>query len=259
MFGRLKEILSYQDMINSLVHRELRGKYKGSLLGFLWTFISPLCQIIVYIIVFSIIVRSGLDHFYVYIISGMIPWFFFDGSLRLATGSIRYQGNLVKKIYFPHEVLPISMITASFVNMLLCFIIVFAVILFSGFGVNIKALLFLPFVWIAEYIFTLGLSLIISAATVYFKDLEYITSVLLMVWIYLTPILYSLESIPEKLQIIFKLNPMTYFIECYHSILYWKDVPTFTIMGRSLWMAVLTLIIGEIAFVKMDENFAEEM
>lgn len=91
MLKHVKEIFAYTDMIKSLVKRDLRGKYKGSVLGFLWTFINPLCQIIVYIIVFSMIVRTNLDQFYAYIIAGMIPWFFFDMSLRQGSGCVRYQ------------------------------------------------------------------------------------------------------------------------------------------------------------------------
>ena len=141
MKERIKDIISYSDMIGSLVKKDLRGKYKGSVLGFLWTFINPLCQIIVYTIVFSVIVRSNLDKFYVYMIVGMIPWLFFDMSLRQGSGCVRYQGDMIKKIYFPREVLPVSCVTSNFINMLFCFVIVFAVLFISGIGVRIEALL----------------------------------------------------------------------------------------------------------------------
>ena len=150
MIGHVREILKYMDMVKSLVKRDLRGKYKGSILGFLWTFINPLCQIIVYIIVFSVIVRTNLDKFYVYVITGMIPWFFFDVSLRQGAGCVRYQGDMVKKIYFPREVLPLACVTSNFVNMLFCFIIVFAVLIISGVGISVRALFFLPMVMIVK-------------------------------------------------------------------------------------------------------------
>ena len=146
MKERIKDIISYSDMIGSLVKKDLRGKYKGSVLGFLWTFINPLCQIIVYTIVFSVIVRSNLDKFYVYMIVGMIPWLFFDMSLRQGSGCVRYQGDMIKKIYFPREVLPVSCVTSNFINMLFCFVIVFAVLFISGIGVRIEALLYLPLI-----------------------------------------------------------------------------------------------------------------
>lgn len=249
----------YTDMIKSLVKRDLRGKYKGSVLGFLWTFINPLCQIIVYIIVFSVIVRTDLEQFYVYVITGMIPWFFFDVSLRQGAGCIRYQGDMVKKIYFPREVLPLACVTSNFVNMLFCFVIVFAVLIVSGIGISVRALFFLPMVMIVEYVLALGFALIVSAITVFFKDLEHIVTVILMAWIYLTPILYSMDSIPAQIRWIFRINPMAHVIDAYHSVLYWKCMPTGKGLLYSMVFAVVMLMIGELIFAKLNDNFAEEL
>jgi ABC-2 type transport system permease protein len=246
-------------MIRNLVKRDLRGKYKGSALGFLWTFISPLCQIIVYTVVFSIIVRNNLDNFYVYMIVGMIPWLFFDMSLRVGAGCVRYQGDMIKKIYFPREVLPITCVTSNFVNMLFCFIIVFAVLIISGTGVRLSALIFLPLIMAIEYVMALGFTLLVSAATVYFRDLEYIVSVILMGWIYLTPIMYTFDFLPDVIKPIFRLNPMTGIIESYHKILYWKEVPVDTGLKYSAVFAVIILLVGEFVFNKVQDNFAEEM
>lgn len=259
MLERIREIFQYSDMVSSLVKRDLRGKYKGSVLGFLWTFINPLCQIIVYTIVFSVIINNNLDKFYVYIIVGMIPWLFFDMSLRIGSGSIRYQGDMIKKIYFPREVLPLSCVTANFINMLFCFIIVFAVLFISGVGVSLKALFFLPLVMLLQYIMVLGFTLIVASVTVYFKDMEHIVTVILMAWIYLTPILYPLETIPDKVRWIFMLNPMTAIIESYHHILYWKAIPQFKLLLYAAVVSIVVLIIGELIFKKLDDNFAEEL
>lgn len=259
MKQRLKEIFAYSDMIKSLVKRELRGKYKGSVLGFLWTFINPLCQIIVYTLVFSVILRSGLDKFYLYMITGMIPWLFFDSSLRIGSGCIRYQGDMVKKIYFPREVMPISCVCAQFVNMLLCFLIVVGVIVFTGHGFAVIPLLCLPLIMLIEFTMTLGMTLIVASCTVYFKDLEHIVTVILMAWIYLTPILYSIDMVPENVRMLFKLNPMTAVIEGYHSILYWKEVPSFFLTSFGAVVALILLVAGELIFAKLDHGFAEEL
>ena len=249
----------YTDMIKSLVKRDLRGKYKGSVLGFLWTFINPLCQIIVYIIVFSMIVKTNLENFYAYIIVGMMPWFFFDMSLRQGSGCVRYQGEMIKKIYFPREVLPLACVTSNFINMLFCYIIVFAILIISGIGLSFKALFFLPMVMMVEYVLVLGFTLIVSAGTVYFKDLEHIVTVILMAWIYLTPILFSMDVIPEKMVWIFKCNPMTPIIEAYHNILYWKCMPKGRELLYSMVWAMVILIVGELTFAKLNDNFAEEL
>ena len=203
--------------------------------------------------------RSDLYKYNIYVITGMITWHFFDSSMRIGVGSIRYQGDMVKKIYFPREVLPVATVTANFVNMLFCFVILFLVLFLSGVGVNLKALFCLPLIMLIEYIMVLGFTLIISAVTVFFKDMEHIVTVMLMAWIYLTPILYPITLLPGKLAFLFKLNPMTYIIEAYHAVLYWKTVPTGTIMIRAAVAATVILMVGEMIFAKLDDRFAEEL
>lgn len=257
--GRVREIFEYREMIASLVRRELRGKYKGSVLGFLWTFINPLCQIVVYTVVFSMIMRSGLENFNIYMISGMIPWFFFSGAVLQGAGCVRVQANMVKKIYFPREVLPIVVTTFHFINMLLSFIFVIAVIVVEKGRVRVEAWIYLPIVMLVEYVLALGLSLLVSSCTVYFRDLEHITSVILMAWIYLTPIFYSMEIIPGYLLPVFEWNPMTPVIGMYHSILYYASVPETADLAQASFSALVFLVLGGHVFKKLEENFAEEL
>ena len=259
MKERLKEIFDYRDMVNSLVRRDLRGKYKGSVMGFLWTFINPLCQMIVYTVVFSVIIRSELEQFYVYMITGMVPWLFFDMALRQGACCVRYQGELVKKIYFPREVLPLACVTSNFMNMLFCFLIVFMVLIISGVGVRLEVLVWLPLVMGIEYLLTLGFALLVSAGTVYLKDLEHIVSVILMAWIYLTPIMYPVSMIPETILWIFRINPMTAVIEAYHAVLYWKKSPDGLPLFYAFLFGVVLLAVSEAVFVKLSDHFAEEL
>ena len=133
----LREIYDYRQMIFSLVRKELRGRYKGSALGFLWTFINPLLQLCVYTF---IVMPNNIDKFYLYLFVGLIPWLFFSGSLTGGAASIINQKDMVKKIYFPREVMPIAYVTSNFVNMLLCFVVIFAVVIVSGVGINLIAI-----------------------------------------------------------------------------------------------------------------------
>lgn len=259
MIKTIKEIYDYREMINSLVRKELRGRYKSSVLGFLWTFINPLCQIIIYTLVFSTIMRTGIDKFYVYLTVAMIPWVFFSSSVQGGSMAVVNQQDLVKKIYFPREVLPISYVTSCFVNMLFCFVIVFLTIFASGIGFNPVALLFLPIVMIVEYILALGFAMIASACTVYLRDLEHIIGVLMMAWIYLTPIMYSIDIVPEKLLPIFKLNPMTPIVLAYREILYYKQIPQLSNLLESLIVGIVALVVGSIIFGKLQRNFVEEL
>lgn len=259
MLKRIINIFEYRDMISSLVRRELRGKYKGSVLGFLWTYLNPLCQVVIYSAVFSIVFRVQIEKFYLYLIIGMMPWTFFSTTVQGGANCIRAQSEMVKKIYFPREVLPISFATSSFVNMLLSFIITFLAIATANWGFNLSAILYLPLVMIIEYFFSLGLLLIVSAVTVYFRDLEHIMSVLMMAWIYVTPIMYDVSYIPEEFRDIFFANPMTPIICAYHDILYYKQLPDVNYLIQSGIVAFVVLVIGFLAFAKLDRSFAEEM
>ena len=136
----------------------------------------------------------------------LIPWLFFQSSVSNGAGSIIAQKDLVKKIYFPREVIPISYVTGCFVNMLLCFIIVFAVALISGVHISILGLLCLPLVMIVEYFFALGITLLVSAITVYFRDLEHIMSIITMAWMYVTPIVYQETLVPDRFMKIYRFE-----------------------------------------------------
>lgn len=255
----IKEIYDYRQMIYSLVKRDLRGRYKGSVLGFLWTFLNPLLQLCVYTVVFSVILRSGIEDFYLFLFVALIPWMFFATCLQGGASCILSQQDMVKKIYFPREVLPLAYTLSQFVNMLLTFIVIFAVLIFSGHGINLEAVVYLPIIMIVEFVLALGVTLLASALTVYLRDLEYILSILTMAWMYMTPVLYSIDMIPEELRPIFMLNPMTPIIIAYRDILYYKQVPELDTLIQAVILGIIVLILGIITFGKLKRNFAEEL
>lgn len=259
MIRRARDIYAYRDMIASLVRRELRGRYKGSVLGFLWTYINPLCQVVVYSAVFSVIFRVEIDKFYLYLIVGMMPWTFFNTSVQGGATCIRAQADMVKKIYFPREVIPISYVTSAFVNMLFSFLIVFLAVLVSGLGFCWRGMLFLPIIMLFEYLLALGIAFAISAATVYFRDLEQIVSVVMMAWIYVTPIMYTMDYVPERYRFLVLLNPMTPIVEVYHQILYYRMVPTPNYLLLAGATGFVAFAAGFLLFAVLERNFAEEM
>ena len=259
MIIRIVELYNYREMIFSLVKRELRGKYKASFLGFLWSFINPLFQLVVYTIVFSFIMRSGIENFAIFLFVGLIPWNFFSMSVSNGAACVINQQNLVKKIYFPRLVLPISYVTSMFVNMLLTFIVIFAVLIFSRHGINIYAIQFLPLVMIIEYILALGFCMLVSSITVYFRDLEYILGIVNMAWMYLTPILYTTDMIPEELRVIFDLNPMTPVVLAYQQILYYKQPPELETLMHAAVVGLVIFGLGVFVFEKIQRKFVEEL
>ncbi|MBE6853426.1 MAG: ABC transporter permease [Ruminococcus sp.] len=255
----MKELYNYRQMIFSLVKKDLRGRYKGSVLGFLWTFINPLLQLVVYTIVFSVILPTNIEKYYLHLFVALIPWIFFSSSITVGSSSIIAQKDLVKKIYFPREVIPISYVTSCFVNMLLCFIVIFAVVAFSGIGFNPAALLCLPLIMIVEYMLALGVTLLTSAITVYFRDLEHILGIVTMAWMYMTPVMYSVDIVPEKYRGLFSLNPMMPVIQAYRDILYYARVPKLFTLTEAFVLGIFFLVLGWIVFSKLKKRFAEEL
>ena len=271
----LKELYEYREMIFSLVRKDLRGRYKGSVLGFLWTFINPLLQLVVYTIVFSVIMRASYEQYYLFLFVALVPWMFFSSSVTDGASSILREKDMVKKIYFPREVLPIATVTSAFVNMILTFIVVFGVVIIAGRGIHIHAMLclpivmiveyilYLPVVMIVEYILCLGIALIVSSITVYLRDLQYILGIFVMALQYLTPVMYGVDMVENSgagywLVFLFNLNPMTPIIRIYRQIIYYGEVPELHSLLLALIVGIVFIVIGEVMFKKLQKGFAEE-
>ena len=243
---QLRELYEYREMIFSLVKKDLRGRYKGSVLGFLWTFINPLLQLVVFTLVFSVIMKAGYEQYYMFLFVALVPWMFFASSVQDGSTSILREKDMVKKIYFPREVLPIATVTSGFVNMLLTFIVIFAALLVSGRKVQFLGLACLPVVMIVEYILCLGIALIVASLTVYLRDLQY-----------MTPVMYGSDMVPDWAMPIFRLNPMTPVIEIYRDILYYGNVPQMSSLLLALFIGIVFIIVGELLFKKLQKGFAE--
>lgn len=259
MLERLKELYAYREMVISLVKRDLKGRYKGSVLGFLWTFLNPLLQLAVYTLVFSTIMRAGIEDYYLFLFVALIPWIFFSTSLAGGAGCILAQQDMVKKIYFPREVLPVSYVTSQFVNMLLSFLAIFAVLVFAGYPLRFKAVLSLPLVMAVEYVLALGFTMVMCAATVYIRDLEYILGILTMAWQFLTPVMYSIDQVPQEVRWIFSVNPMTYVITAYRDILYYGKMPRLETLLSAASIGVVMLLAGWYVFCHLQRRFVEEL
>ncbi len=259
MIDRCKEIYAYRTMIASLIRRDLRGRYKGSVLGFLWTFINPFLQLLVYTMVFSLIMRAGIKDYYMFLFVALIPWIFFSTSLSGGASCILAQQDMVKKIYFPREVLPIAFVTSQFVNMLLSFLVVFAVLIFAGYPLRILPLLCLPLIMIVEYILALGFAFIVSGITVYLRDMEYVMGIITMAWQFLSPVMYSVDMLPDEILPIFYMNPMTSVIIAYRDILYRGTVPELHTLLSAVIVGIMALVIGWMLFHRLQKHFAEEL
>ena len=241
-----------------MVRREIRGRYKGSLLGFLWNFLTPLAQILVYIIVFSIVFRPNIENYAIYLTCGMVLWIFFSETLCDSSHVFVSNSDLLKKIYFPRLVLPLSTLVSKMINFLIMLAIFFVITLVLDYGISLWAvsslILFIPIF----VLFLFGLSMILSSINVYLRDIEYMTTVTMMFLIWLTPIMYSRAQFESTLlDTLLSLNPMTYFVQVFQDILYWKVVPDPMSMLACLILAVAFFLIGLAVFSRLEKDFAE--
>lgn len=255
----LKEIFQYREMLRSLVRRDLRGRYKGSVLGFLWTFINPLLQLLVYTLLFSQIMRAGIDDYYLFLFVALIPWMFFANSVLAGATCIWANQNLVEKIYFPREILPLSVTVSNFINMLYCFVIVLFAVFCFGKHVNFVAWMYLPIIAIIEFFLALGFALLFSALTVFLRDLEHILGIVTMAWQFLTPVMYDIDLVPQEYLFMFNLNPMTPITIAFRDILYYGKAPRLETLQSAVGFDIVFLILGFLVFEHLKKKFAEEL
>lgn len=254
-----KELYNYRTMIVNLTKRDLIGRYKKSILGFLWSFIDPLIQLGVYTFLFTIIMPTGIPNFHICLFVALVPWLFISACLTGGCMCIVGQQDMIKKIYFPREVLPISFVTAQLVNMLFSFIIVFFVLIISGYALSWKAMLLFPLVVVMEYILALGITFLASAITVYLRDMQQVLGALSLILMYASPIIYTLELVPQQYRLIYMINPITRVIIAYRDILYYGRVPELSNMLFGFIESIIILVIGILVFKKLNKHFVEEL
>ena len=224
MLDNLRALPRYRGLILSLVSRELKARYRGSVLGFVWSFINPLMLLGIYSFVFTIIMPNraeGTQPYALFMLCGILPWTWFSASLSEASGSLIAGGNLIKKVLFPAEVLPIVSVLANMVHFFLALPIVVAFLILFQRAPDASGLIWFPVVVLVQLVFTTGLALALSALTVHFRDIRDILTNLLTFWFFATPIIYPWfqeEVLPYKLM--FDLNPFTHLAVSYQEILF---------------------------------------
>ena len=253
----IKNIYNYRELLKNNVKKEIRGRYKNSVLGVLWTFLNPLLQLAVYAFIFPLILKTTQPYYVIFVCIGLIPWTFFTTAVSQSTGTIIANGNIIKKVYFPREILPISVVTSGMVNFLISTLIIIAFCFIYGLGLT-KYIVFFPLVLLIQYVLQLGISFILSALTVYFRDLEHFVQIILQVMFYATPIVYGLDSIPEAFKNVMNLNPMAHIISGYRAIFYHQTVPDMKALSVLLVLSILFCIAGYFIFRKLQKGFAEE-
>ena len=253
-----KNLYNYRELLKTNVQKEIRGKYKNSFLGVLWSFLNPLLQICVYALVFPLILKNDQPNYVIFLFLSLIPWTFFTSCVQQSASTMLQNGNIIKKVYFPREILPISVVTSGTINFLISTLIIFAFLIIFGLGIT-KYVLYFPIILIIQYFLQLGISFILSSVTVYLRDLEHLIGVALQLLFYATPIVYAAESIPEDFKFIIEYNPMTYIINGYRDIFYNQTSPDMLALGILFVISIALCIVGYLIFNKLQKGFAEEL
>lgn len=270
-----REIWGYRDLLRHLVARELKVKYKRSVLGWVWSLAHPLLVAAVFTVVFSFFLRipppigdpSGLHSYGLFFLCGLLSWNFLNLAISQGIGSVLAGADLIKKVYFPRAILPLAQLFAIMVSMVIEIFVILALVLLLG-GKLGPALIVLPGLIFLQALFSAGLGMLFAGLNVFFRDLQHLVGILLMIWFYGTPILYPIETVPETVTIlgvnfpsgaVLAANPMTAFVGAFRDAIYHSRFPP----GESwIFMAassVLVLIVCFAIFRKLETRFAEEV
>src|SRR6185369_13872180 len=261
MLRNLAGLVRYRGLIQSLVARELKARYRGSVLGFFWSFINPLLLLLVYSFVFKNLLAAryeGIDHYELFLFCGLLPWTWFSTSLLESSGVLISGGNLIKKVLFPAEVLPIVSVLANMVHFILGLPILAVFLIYYQRLPDLDGLLWFPIAMLVQLVLSIALALIVSALAVHFRDIRDILSNVLTLWFFSTPIIYWIKEAPGLGKRVLDYNPMTHLIVTYQEILFF-DGP----VGHWKWLlliggvSVLLFLAGYWLFDRLRDSFAE--
>lgn len=257
MIRIFREVWQFRALIWALVCRHLHARYRGSFFGFVWSFLNPLCLIAVYSLVFRYYIRMAeVDHYTLFLFTGLLPWIWFSSGLLEATGSISGGGHLITKALFPAHILPIVSVLTNLANFLFAVPLLLGVMLISG-VIPTASLLFLPVVILVEAIFLMGLSLMLAALNVHYRDIQHILGNLITLWFFLCPILYPSRLVPEEIRFTLWFNPVAYFTEMYQGMFLDGVSPSLMLLAWSMVISTLSLLVGCLVFNRYRDEFAE--
>jgi len=252
---RWKNFFQYKDLLKHLVMRDIKLKYRRSVLGYFWSVLDPLLTMIVMTIVFSKMFNRNIEHFPVYLFCGQLLFNFLRISTGQAMNSINVNGTLIKKAYVPKYIFTFSKIVSTLVDLLFNMIALTLVMLATGVNFSIYNLFF-PFILLQLFVFCLGLGLFLAQANVFFKDVQYIYNAVMMAWMYLTPIFYPVESLPQGVQYaVTHFNPMYYYVKQFRDIFYSGIMPEAGYIVAGSIAALVILLFGIYTFLKNQDQF----
>ncbi len=264
----LQELWQYRELLYNLVLRDLKVRYKNSLLGVFWSWLNPLLMMLVFTFVFNVMQGAAIRDFHIFVLSGLLPWNFFSGAIMGGIPSIVGNGHLVKKVYFPREILPLSVVLSGLVNFLIALPVLFLLAMISGVELNAWVLL-LPVPILIETIFAMGIVLFLSTLDVFYRDTHMLMDVGILAWFFMTPIFYSVQQLPAEAhllgvafapqRLLFWFNPMASIINTYQDLIYNGALTRIDFLARTGVTALVVLILGYAFFLRFRGRFGEEV
>lgn len=252
---RLRGFLQYRELLSQLVGRDIKLKYRRSFLGYVWSVLNPLLLMMVLSFVFSMLFDQKVENYAVYLLCGQVIFNFMSEATSMAIGSITLNGSLIKKTYVPKYIFTVSKVTSSLINLLLSLVALAIMVVATGVKLTIY-MLFFPVVILQVYIFSLGFGLFLAQAAVFFRDVQYIYSVLLTAWMYATPVIYDISILPESFRhIVQYYNPMTYYITQFRDAMLFGQAPEAYLVYGGFAIAIVFLIVGMWSFQRSQNKF----
>jgi ABC-type polysaccharide/polyol phosphate export permease len=263
LFKEIKGIYKWRELLWQMTAREVKSRYKQSVLGYFWVILNPLAQMLVMSFAFSIIMRiptfsAGNIPYSIFLFTALLPWTLFSNSLGSAASSLVGSGGLITKIYFPRTILVISTIIAKIIDFFFANSILVIYMIVYQIPITWNILWVIPIFFIQQ-IFTLGLSLFFSAANLLYRDIQYLLSMILLLWMYVTPVIYSADMIPVKYKIFFQINPMAVIINAYRQVILGGGAPKYSSIIVATLVSFITLFIGFKYFKSREKIFADNI
>ncbi|MBM0066064.1 ABC transporter permease [Alkalicoccobacillus gibsonii] len=257
----MREIFRYKELLYFLVHKELRVRYRNTFFGYFWTLLEPLGLMLIFTLVFMVIARVSIENYTLFLVSGLIPFMYTQHSVSRGTKSLTANGSLIKKIYFPRELFPLTITFSSLVNLLISLVLVAAYSLYINGSIPLVGIAVLPLVIVLQTILLLGIVFIFSCVNVYFRDVEFIVGLLMRGWMYLSAVMYPLIQVKEQLGgyfILFQLNPMVTILTIYRWIFHGGELtPSWGMITYTVIFSLFIFFVGWKFFKIMSKKIGE--
>jgi len=253
LLKEIAEVARYRELLKNLVLRDLKVRYRRSVLGFVWVMLNPLLMMLVLSVIFSEIFKVSTKNYTVYLLSGIIMWNFFAQSTGITVHAFLANRDLIKKVYIPRSIFPLSVLLSALVNFVFSLVPLIVIMVATGTPVSMN-FYFVPFCLALVFVFSFGVALVLSTLTVFFHDIVYIYDVLLLAWMYATPVFYPASIVPERFRVLLDMNPMYHLLTLFRGGLYLTTPAMLVQAAYGLLFSAGSLLIGSLIYIRLKDR-----